>query len=86
MGTSPSDEVWMQQMQRAEDILVELSGCKVERGFIEIDMEDPKIKKPLKVRYYVVGEEEEGKKTLVWCHGFFAAGCLYANMWKDLSK
>ena len=49
-------------------------------------MDDPKVKTPLRVRYYVVGDEGEGKKTLVWCHGYGAPGCLYANMWKDLSK
>ena len=73
-------------MERAEDVLVELSACKVERGFIDINMDDAKVKIPLRIRYYVIGDEGEGKKTLVWCHGYGASGCLYANMWKDLSK
>ena len=49
-------------------------------------MEDPKIGKPIKVRKFEIGSKDEGKKTLVWCHGWSEAGCTDSNLWKPLSE
>ena len=42
-------------------------------------------RKPFKVRKYEIGKEDEGKKTLVWVHGFAGAGIIHADVWKQLS-
>ena len=61
---------------------MELSGCEVNRSFVTIEMDG----KPFRVRKYEIGKEDDGKKTLVFVHGFGGAGVIYAEKWKELSE
>ena len=85
MGCSESEEVWQQKLEAIEDKLIELSGVNCEKSWVEIDMEDPKIGKPIRIRKFAIGNDE-AKKTLVWCHGFGECGCSDSNLWKPLSE
>ena len=52
------------------------------RSFVTIEMDG----KPFRIRKYEIGQEDDGKPTLVWVHGFAFSSALYAEKWKELSE
>ena len=77
-----SDEQWQTQLDLSEARLIEMAGCEVVSSFVNIEMDG----KPFKIRKYEIGKETDGKKTLVWAHGFGGSGAIYADKWKELSE